>query len=403
MQPREPAFWVFGVFVVYGAVAIIDVLGDLASVSRSGWALSWLLLALYAAPVIAAIYWLDLYEREPWSLVAGALAWGALVATALSLDAAGWDELVVRLIGADAAARWTPAIAAPLVEETLKGVGVVLLYLIARDEFDDVMDGFVYGAAVGLGFAVVEDVLYLMAVFGGTPAGVLQGFYIRVVSSGLYGHVLYTGLIGMGIGFVVTRRENRPLGHRLQVSAGLAGLGVAGHALWNAPILDLLPDPPVEGLEWFLVPVALAVKGLPMLVLVAVGLKLARGRERRWLDGALQPELEGGAISATELEVLRSPARRRAAVKTARARSGRRAGDLVARLQREQIDLAMVASRVARPDDPALVAQRAYCRSIRDVLAATPGAAPPDAPGPWATPPPAAPGPPAAGPPPAAK
>ena len=36
-----------------------------------------------------------------------------------------------------------------------------------------------------------------MAAFGGTPAGVLQGFYVRVLSSGLYGHVLYTGLVGM--------------------------------------------------------------------------------------------------------------------------------------------------------------------------------------------------------------
>ena len=87
------------------------------------------------------------------------------------------------------------------------------------------MDGFVYGAVCGLGFAVVEDVFYFMGVFGGQPDGVLQGFFVRVVASGLYSHVLYTGLVGMGIGYVVSRRATRPLGRRC---GSLAGLSCAG-------------------------------------------------------------------------------------------------------------------------------------------------------------------------------
>src|SRR4029077_1549759 len=110
------------------------------------------------------------------------------------------------------------------------------LYLIVRDEVDDVMDGFVYGALCGLGFAVVEDVVYFMAAFGGTPGGVLEGFYVRVLSSGLYGHVLYTGLVGMAIGYVVSRRDAPPMRDRLRVAAGLIALAVLGHVLWNAPL-----------------------------------------------------------------------------------------------------------------------------------------------------------------------
>jgi hypothetical protein len=56
------------------------------------------------------------------------------------------------------------------------------------------------------------------------------------------------------------------------------------------------------------------------------------------------------------------------------ARAGRRAADLLRRLQREQIHLAMLATRAATPDDPALLAQRDHCRSLRDALAAIPGA-----------------------------
>jgi len=373
-QFHQPAFWMFAAFLVYGMVRMVGALVELSAVSRSGWALSWLLLALYAAPLFLLIYYLDLYEREPLSVALAAFLWGAFAATALALDAGGWDQVLAQLAGADFAARWAPALTAPVIEEFLKGAGIVLLYLIVRDEIDDMMDGFVYGALCGLGFAVVEDVLYFMAAFGGTPAGVLQGFYVRVLSSGLYGHVLYTGLVGMAIGYVVSRREPTPMRERLPVAAGIVALAVLGHFLWNSPLLSFSPTPPLEGVEWLLLPIGLAVKGLPLLLFVVVALQLARRRERRWLDDALAGEVDGEGLTAIEFETLRSPARRRAAVSEMRRRAGVPAAKLLARLQREQIDLAMIASRVAVPDDPALQQQREYCRSLRDALAAMPGA-----------------------------
>jgi RsiW-degrading membrane proteinase PrsW (M82 family) len=374
-QVHQPAFWVFAAFLAYGVVRMVAALGQLASVSRSGWALSWLLLLAYAAPLVALIYYLDLYEREPVSVAIAAFLWGAFAATALALDAAGWDEVLANLTTPGFAVRWGPSLTAPVIEEFLKGAGVVLLYLIVRDEVDDMMDGFVYGALCGLGFAVVEDVVYFMAGFGGTPSGVLEGFYVRVVSSGLYGHVLYTGLVGMAIGVLVTRRDPTPMRERLPLAAGIIALAVLGHALWNAPVLALAPSPPVHGAAWLLYPVDLAIKGLPLLLFVIVALRLARTRERRWLDGALDGEAGLGGVTAEELAVLRVPARRRAAVRTMRTRAGDAAGRLLSRLQREQIDLAMVASRVSASEAPELVAQRAYCVSLRAALEAIPGAA----------------------------
>ena len=241
-QPRQPAFWLYVVIVVATGVVALAEQSFYRNISASGWALSWLLLALYALPVFLVVYFLDLYEREPLSLVAAALVWGAVAATTLSaIGNLGWGLTVARVGGPEFAARWTAALTAPFVEETLKGCGVVLIYLIARDEIDDVMDGFVYGAVCGLGFAIVEDVFYFMSVFGGQPAGVLQGFFLRVVASGLYSHVLYTGLVGMAIGVVVSRRATEPLGRRLWIAAGLCALAVFGHFLWNSPAARLLP------------------------------------------------------------------------------------------------------------------------------------------------------------------
>jgi len=345
-------------------------------ISPGGWALSWGLVFLYAAPVAVLIYLLDLYEREPIPLLVAAFVWGAVAATTLSaIGNAGWGVVVARLAGPEFASRWTAALTAPFVEEILKGAGVVLIVLIARDEVDDVMDGFVYGALCGLGFAVVEDVFYFIAVFGGDVQGVLQGFFVRVIASGLYSHVLYTGLVGMAIGIVTTRRDDPPVRPRLRSAGLLAGAAVFGHFLWNSPVLEFFPPHPWEGAEWFMIPVATAVKGLPLLLFVVLAIRLAHGRERRWLRATLAAEFAEDAVTTEELAILESPRRRVRARRDLRRRAGDRAADLLKRLQREQVNLAMVRSRVASENDPALIRQRAVCRSLRHALEAIPGAA----------------------------
>ncbi len=381
LRPRQPAFWLYVIVVALTGVVALAEQSFYREVSGAGWLLSWALLALYALPVFVVVYFLDLYEREPLSLVAAAFVWGAIAATTLSaIGNGGWGLTVARIGGPEFAARWTAALTAPLVEETLKGCGVVLLYLIARDEVDDVMDGFVYGAVCGLGFAIVEDVFYFMSVFGGQPEGVLQGFFLRVVASGLYSHVLYTGLVGMAVGVVVSRRAEEPLAQRLAIAAGLCALAVFGHFLWNSPLLDFFPPEPWTGADWFMVLVATAIKGLPLLAFVTLAVWLARRRERRWLHASLAGELGLSGISADELTLLESPRRRRVARAQMRRRAGSHAGSVLHRLQREQVNLAMVASRVASPEDPALTRQREYCRSLRDALQAIPGAAPAESP-----------------------
>jgi protease PrsW len=379
-QPHEPAFWLYLVVVAAtGAVAVVQQ-SLFRNLSPAGWLLSWGLLLLYALPVFLVVYVLDLYEREPPSLLAAATLWGAVAATTLAAIAnGGWGLVVARVGGPEFAARWTAALTAPFVEETLKGVGVVLIVLIARDEVDDMLDGFVYGALCGLGFAIVEDVFYFMGVFGGQPAGVLRGFFLRVVASGLYSHVLYTGLVGMGIGYVVSRRSGTSLARRLLVCTGLGGAAVLGHFLWNSPLLDLYPSQPWSAGDWPMVFVATAVKGLPLLIFVVLAVRLARDRERRWFEGVLTTEVGLDGISAEELRVLSSPRLRRAARREMRRRAGARAAALLRRLQREQLNLAVARSSAAGPDDPAVVRQRAYCRSLRDALRAMPGAAPAEA------------------------
>jgi RsiW-degrading membrane proteinase PrsW (M82 family) len=386
LQPRLPAFWLYVVLVGLTGIVAVGEQNLFREMSPAGWILSWVLVAVYAAPVAAVVYVLDLYEREPIPLLAAAFVWGAVAATTLSaIGNAGWALVVARLGGPELATRWSSAITAPIVEETLKGLGVVMIVLIAREEVDDRMDGFVYGALCGLGFAVVEDVFYFLGVFGGDVTGVLEGFFVRVIASGLYSHVLYTGLVGMAVGVMATRRDDRPARARLRTAVPLVVAAVLGHFLWNSPILDLFPSHPWEGAEWLLIPVATTVKGLPLLLFVILAVRLARDRERRWLHGALSTEVRGGSITLDELATLESIGARRRARAAVRRRAGDSAAQLLARLQREQLNLAMIRSRVAGSNDPALVHHREVCASLRVALEAIPGAlvsaGPPGVPG----------------------
>ena len=377
-QIRQPAFWFFAVLVALtGLLTLVEQTFFLA-MAPVGWVLSWALLAFYAVPMFVLIYLLDLYEREPLSLVFGSFVWGGVVATALAgIANLGWGLVVVAAGGPDFAARWSAALTAPFVEETLKAMGVVMIYLIARREVDDTMDGFVYGAMVGLGFAVVEDVFYFVARFGGSVGAVLLGFFIRVIASGLYGHVLWTGLAGMGIGYFVGRRSEGSLARRLGVAAGLFSLAVGGHFLWNSPLFDFFPRDITSPGDLAQIVGAAAIKGFPFLAVVMFMVVLARRREHRWLEGALMSEVGREGILEEEMATLASPRRRRRARREAKRRAGRAASSLLRRLHRAQIHLAMIATRVVRDDHPDLVNQRRYCRALREAVAVSLSAVPP--------------------------
>ncbi len=70
-----------------------------------------------------------------------------------------------------------PVISAPLVEELAKGIALILFFFWKKDEFDNVVDGVIYAAMVGLGFAMTENVSY-------------YGFAYSLQSNGLGGTLL---------------------------------------------------------------------------------------------------------------------------------------------------------------------------------------------------------------------
>jgi hypothetical protein len=152
---------------------------------------------------------------------------------------------------------------------------------------------------------------------------------------------------------------------------GLLLLAMVAHFVWNSPFLSTL-----EGADAFVqIWIFHAVKSVPFLVLLVLAVRLARRRERRWLASAVEGEVGRPGLLAEEHTVLTDPVRRRDVEKRLRATAGPDAARLFRDLQREQVNLAMVRTRVRDDLHPDLVRQRAVCRALRDRLLGVPRAA----------------------------
>jgi protease PrsW len=172
---------------------------------------------IQAVVFLLLIRFLDLYEREPLNALALMAAWGATGAVALSL--AG-NAIVLGLLPPALEKTFGSALAGPLVEEVAKGLAVVVTFSLswwaARRfgllELEGLTDGMVYGAAVGLGFAFTEDLLYLFneADEQGLGAG-LSEYASRVdfFGVGQLGHAVYTAAFGAGLGLATWSRSWR--------------------------------------------------------------------------------------------------------------------------------------------------------------------------------------------------
>jgi len=101
--------------------------------------------------------------------------------------------LMAEILGPDAALMLAAPISAPIAEEIAKALGALAIFWLLRAEFDNMRDGIVYGALVGLGFNWFEAALYVAqghAEYGVAPYGAQLGG--RYALLGFGGHVLFT-------------------------------------------------------------------------------------------------------------------------------------------------------------------------------------------------------------------
>lgn len=254
-------------------------------------------IALGFAPMLFfawIVYWVDRYEKEPRLLLGLVFTWGAVLAAGAAFFVNTTAEVGIYLFTHSETLTdlTTGSLIAPVVEECLKGIAVLIVFLVFRSEFDSILDGIIYASITALGFAATENAFYIYH-FGyneNGPIGILIIFVVRVLLVG-WQHPFYTSFTGIGL--AVARLSAKKT---VKIVAPLTGLSAAilTHSIHNT-LASLLP-----GLVGLATGTLVDWTGWLMMFLFVLW---ALRREQRWIINQLKEEVNHNLISSKQYRV----------------------------------------------------------------------------------------------------
>ncbi len=288
---------------VIGIGLIMTIVVALIILSSVGFAgtIVGTILAFTPAPFYLLLFlWLDRYDPEPAWALGGAFAWGALFAIIVSFFVNTiFGTVVMTVAGGPVGNVLGSVISAPIIEEATKGLGVFLISVFLRKEFDDIVDGIVYAGVIALGFATVENILYYGSQFAesGLGPGLIFILFLRGVLSP-FAHALFTSMTGIGCG-IARETHNKTLRITMPILGYI--LAVFLHALWNGAAVFISAF--IGGGAYF---IFYLVVWVPLfLIMLAVMIYMVY-REAKLIKEMLAIEVARGLISPQQLELVGS-------------------------------------------------------------------------------------------------
>lgn len=292
--------------VLVSIVAVLVLAYLVAGLGPIAFVASGVMALIPLAIVFAGARWVDKWEPEPRAAIVFAFLWGAAASVAIALIVGAEVDNVVAAMGGPGAGYefFSAAIQAPIVEEAAKGLGLFIIFLVARRHFDGPVDGIVYAAWVAGGFAFTENILY----FGSSileAQGVVEVFFIRGFMSP-FAHVMFTACTGIALG-LAARRVN---------AIGAFGIFLVGlvpammlHALWNGALFFVSDFYGYYALVQF-----------PLFVTMVLVVSYLRRVEAKLTYARLLEYAAAGWFNPDEIPAIATPAGRRRALAWARSR-----------------------------------------------------------------------------------
>ena len=335
-------------------------------------------MAFVPVPIyVLLVLWLDRIEKEPVYLLVMAFLYGATFATCLASIP---NDVVQSVAGKGIAL----VVSAPMGEEFFKGLFILGVFLWRRDEFDGVIDGVVYAAMVGLGFAAMENIEYYgKVVHEGAKhiqdvSDALRGdaivesrinVFVIFLLRGVFGpfaHPLFTSMTGIGFGLAQQTFKGP-----VRAIAPLMGyaLAVVLHAIWNFTA-------GIGGLPFFIAAYVLIF--LPTFVGLAILARYSLKKECQLIREQLLTDVNNGYLSPADYEMVSSLRGRSDDLREANRRGGRALAAARRAFQQAVTDLAFHRFRVSRgitlPDPEADAAHFRTINEIQNRIAALAGA-----------------------------
>ena len=164
----------------------------------------------------------------------------------------------------------------------------MLVFFLARHEFDSILDGIIYAGITALGFAATENAYYIYT-YGYAESGWSGLFalvFVRVILVG-WQHPFYTSFTGIGLAIARLNRSSL-----VKIAAPLAGLAISifTHAFHNT-LASLLSGAGIfigfffDWSGW-----------LAMFIFILVMVN----REKRWMVEYLRDEVALGTLSQNQ-------------------------------------------------------------------------------------------------------
>jgi RsiW-degrading membrane proteinase PrsW (M82 family) len=298
LQPHNACFWVYLGLVASGLWYVLTTVDGTHGAFAQAYTAAIVSSAAFCLVFLYFLHRFDRWERTPPLLAATAFVGGGVGAT-FAIAIVGNSALMsiyTKLFGQAWATDWEAGLTAPFVEETSKGAIFVLLMGLGPVVIRTVSDGLIVGAYVGLGFQILEDILYAQnsafAEFGAHQSDAVLGTFALRAITGIPSHALYTALFAAGliclIGTPAQPRRVLP-GVLLVLSA------VVIHGVWDSAA--------ALGGEAFAALILLATTVFSIVAILAA-VRYAGGRERHFMHDIMAPEVTLGTITDAEFEAL---------------------------------------------------------------------------------------------------
>lgn len=265
---------------------------------------------------------LDRYESEPKRNIVACIAWGAVGAILFSLLGGLFFQAVIAgSFGSEVADVASIVVGAPLIEESFKGIAVLALLFFARDEIDSTLDGLVYGALIGVGFAMTENILYFGQAYLDGGLGEFGALVLGRAVLGGFGHPAYTAATGAAIGWARCRYGQGILRLLAPVAGWTVAVGL--HIAWNGGLLltSALLGERASLLKAVTIQAILVI--VPAVLVLAAIARMSARHELAILREELRSEVARGSLTDAEYQTIIDETKRQRSLARAGARGGR--------------------------------------------------------------------------------
>ena len=152
---------------------------------RKGCEMRLFLVQLAVAPVFIGLFFIyikDKYEKEPWHMLFLGLFYGMCMTAVIYMAGIAAE----RVFPHEETPLYTSFVSSAGIEETIKYIFLILL-IWKNKNFNEPLDGIVYGVFVSMGFAGIENIIYVFDSRMGGYQTAMARAVLSVPSHGLFG------------------------------------------------------------------------------------------------------------------------------------------------------------------------------------------------------------------------